>query len=458
MVEDGLIIVSNRLPIAIKRQAGQITAERAIGGVATTLDAVAKHYRARWVGWSGLPRVLSGSELATAQLPDDLIPVQARYSLVRRYYDRFSNRLLWPSLHGMATTFVPDAKDWKAFRDMNRRFAKTVKASVRSSGEVIWVHDYHLLLLPHYLRQEGVKNRIGFFLHTPFPKPEFMLGVPYARQLMDSLGKADVAGFQTQRDLDNFRQLQKTMRKRRQPGQSGVFPIGTDSQAYSAAKSRANVLRSVKDIGQITGGKRLTFSLSRLDYTKGIITQLLAMERFLTDYPRREELQYKLVVAPSREQLGEYRNLKKRIERVVNGINKRLGSKTWQPVHYTYENLGFEDVVAWYRSADVLLLLPEMDGMNLVAKEYIAARHDQPGMLVLSTAMGSANQLSDALLVESKDSKAAAEALRQAHDMSASERADRWQTLSSVVRDQDVFWWADRFLQALKPVPDRLDP
>lgn len=449
MIEDGLIIVSNRLPVVIKQKGGKVSAERAIGGVATTLDAVARRYKARWVGWSGLPRVLSEAELKEAKLPDDLVPVQARYSLVRRYYDRFSNRLLWPSLHGITNSFVPEAQDWVAFREMNRRFAKAVKAAIHSPDELIWVHDYHLMLVPHYLRQAGVKNRIGFFLHTPFPEAGFMLALPYARQLLKSLSQADVAGFQTARDLDNFRQSLKQMRKRRQPGQSGVFPIGADSKAYSAAASRPSVKSRIQDILRQTKGKRLIFSLSRLDYTKGIVTQLMAMERFLTEYPRREEVQYRLVVAPSREQLGEYRKLKERIERVVRGINRRLGSPDWKPVDYTYENLGFEDVVAWYKAADVLLLLPEMDGMNLVAKEYIAARKDQPGMLVLSTAMGSANQLSDALLVEPKDTKAAAEALQQSQSMSAAERAGRWQSLSSVVNEQDVFWWADRLLSAL---------
>jgi trehalose-6-phosphate synthase len=444
-----VLIVSNRLPVVIKQKAGKVSVERAIGGVATTLNAVAERYRARWVGWTGLPRVLSGSELADAGLPDTLTPVQARYSLIRRYYDRFANRLLWPSLHGMTPSFAPDVKDWAAFCEVNRRFARTIKQTVRSADELIWVHDYHLTLLPHYLRELGLTNRIGFFLHTPFPFPAFLTDMLYARRLFSSLTAADVIGFQTERDATNFRQFMKLMHRRLRRGQIGVFPIGTNAEAHQAAAERPGVRRSVRDIHGQTKGRRLIFSLSRLDYTKGIIIQLLAVERFLTEYPRREEVRYKLVVAPSREQLGEYRRLKERIERVVRGINMRLGNSTWTPVDYSYQNLDFEGVVAWYKAADVLLLLPEMDGMNLIAKEYVAARFKDPGVLVLSTAMGAAYQLSGALLVEAKDARGAAAALHQAQEMPPAERADRWRTLSAVVQNQDVFWWAEQFLAAL---------
>lgn len=440
--------MSNRLPVTIKEESGELRFERAIGGLATALHSVSQRFNATWVGWSGLPRVLSEEELASIGLPEDLVPVQADVNITRRYYDRFSNRLLWPNMHSMFTSFMPNSKDWTAYKEMNRRFAMAVKSAVGSDEDLIWVHDYHLMLVPQLLRAMGVKNRIGFFLHTPFPSPEFIFGLPHARELFAGLCAANVVGFQTQRDVRNFWECSESASGVVRPDMAGAFPIGTDFDAYSKAASD-NVRQLVTQGKERAQGKKVIFSLSRLDYTKGIVAQLMAVQRFLTNHPAREGLLYKLVVAPSREQLGEYKDLKERIARVVRDINKRLGNRHWQPVDYTYESLNFEQVVAWYRVSDILLLLPEMDGMNLVAKEYIAARNNNSGVLVLSTAMGSAAQLPEALLVDAHDTHAAAEALKNAHAMSASERMGRWQALLSTVRDQDVFWWAERFVSAL---------
>ena len=443
-----MVIVSNRLPVSLKEGAEGIKVSRAVGGVATTLDAVAKSYGAYWVGWSGLPKVLSVAQLAAVRLPHGCVPVQAGADLIRRYYDRFSNQLLWPRLHGMPTSFKPEQRDWEAYQDMNRRFAHEVTRALRSADDLIWVHDYHLMLLPQYLRDEGVENRIGFFLHTPMAPAKDMIGLPHIRQLLAGLTAADVVGFQTKRDMLYFDQLLRlTGIKPR--GRAGVFPIGTDAVAYQQAAARPSVLRRIGELRKQTNGRKVIFSLSRLDYTKGILTQLQAVERFLGSRPHPEQWLYKLVVAPSREQLGEYRNLKSKIEHAVKRINQKLKIPGWQPVDYSYENLGFEDVVAWYKTADMLLLLPDMDGMNLIAKEYVAARGREAGLLVLSKNIGSALQLTDALLVEPGDAEAAVQALAYAESMPDAEQQRRWQALSAVVEEQDVFWWADIFLSRL---------
>jgi len=450
MTIGGVIIVSNRLPITVTERAGEMIIQRAIGGVATTLDAIAKRYSARWVGSSGLPRVLDDTELAGVKFPDGLIPVQADAELLKGYYDHFANRLLWPSLHGMFTKFRPSVKDWRAFSEMGHRFADAIAQAIHSTDELIWVHDYHLPLVPGYLRKLGVKNRIGFFLHTPFPSPEHMLGLPHIHELLAGLCAADVLGFQTERDVDNFWQCLRVTGADCQPNLVGAFPIGTHFEAYKAAVSRPTVQQLIAKRREQTKGKRVIFSLSRLDYTKGIVPQLLAMEQFMAAYPKREELVYKLVVAPSREQIDEYKALKAMIDRVAGDVTKRLGNSTWQPIDYSYENLGFEEVVSWYAVADSLLLLPEMDGMNLVAKEYVATRHDDGGALILSKAAGAAFQLQEALLVDPKDTDAAAAALHHVHTMPEAERSGRWQALTATVRDQDAYWWAEQFLSTLR--------
>jgi trehalose 6-phosphate synthase/phosphatase len=450
MTAGGVIIVSNRLPITVSERAGQMIIQRAIGGVATTLDAIARRYSARWVGSSGLPRVLSDDELATVQFPHGLIPVQADAELLKGYYDHFANRLLWPSLHGIFTKFRPSTRDWQAFSEMSRRFAEVIATTIRSADEILWVHDYHLMLVPGYLRDMGIKNRIGFFLHTPFAAPKVMLGLPHIHELLAGLCAADVLGFQTERDVDNFWQCMRVVGGNSRPGLVGVFPIGAHFEAYKIAATRPSVQQLVAKRREETHGKRVIFSLSRLDYTKGIVPQLLAIEQFMAAYPKREELLYKLVVAPSREQIDEYRTLKTTVDRVAHDVIARLGTPNWRPIDYSYENLGFEDVVSWYKTADTLLLMPEMDGMNLIAKEYVAARHDDGGAIILSNAAGAASQLQEALLVNPGDTDAAATALYHAHTMPEAERLGRWHSLRTNVREQDAYWWAEQFLSTLE--------
>lgn len=445
----GTLIVSNRLPVHIARQAdGRIVSERSIGGVATALDSVARNGDARWVGWTGLTNILQPEELDEVKLPDRYIPVQAGAALIHGFYDNFSNSYAWPVLHGKRPSFTPSEKDWDAYQAMNRRFAEVVRKNLRP-GDVIWVHDYHLMLLPGILREMGITNRIGFFLHTPFPRAQYWLRRPYGRQLAEGIAASDVIGMQTRKDAARFRRY---LQAADIPLTAKVeaFPIGVDYEAYREAKKRPIVRRLQDVIKADFADKKIIFSLSRMDYTKGILTQLGAVKQFLSHQKNRGKVMYKLVVAPSREHLPEYTQLSKDIERTVKAINKDLGDKNWTPIDYEHRAIGFDEVNAWYAVADALLLLPDADGMNLISKEYVAAREDNKGMPVLSTAMGAAEQLDEALLVPSGNASAAASALDQAFEMPEQKRRQRWHALRNAVREQDIFWWADKFLASLK--------
>jgi trehalose 6-phosphate synthase/phosphatase len=444
-----IIIVSNRLPLSVVEKRGRLSVDRSIGGLATALSSVFAKHEPLWVGWTGVRRILKASALKSLALPENIVPVQAPAKLLERYYDRFATRILWPVMHGYESAITAKASDYAAFEAMTARFARAVQA-IAKPEDVIWVHDSHLMLLPQQLRALGMQNRIGFFLHTPFPPAKAFFRLSHGRKLLASLCEADVVGLQTERDVDNFWATQKQARSFCQPGLVRAFPIGVDFDLYRQSAKLQEVKRHQARLQKIVAGRRVILSISRLDYTKGILQQLKVVEQFMRQQANKQAYVYKLVVAPSRESVPEYRDLKRAIAKEVKRINKALGERRWQPIDYQYENIDFPEVAANYLLADILLLLPPIDGMNLVAKEYIATRAEMEGTVVLGNAIGAAYQLQAAVLVDSLDVAAAAKGLHHAVQLGAKERHTRWQELSASVQKQDVFWWAEQFLHTLE--------
>ncbi|HLZ14381.1 MAG TPA: trehalose-6-phosphate synthase [Candidatus Saccharimonadales bacterium] len=442
-----VILVANRLPIKIVEQAGAVVLERSIGGVATALDAVAQTYNPLWVGWTGLAKHLPAATLQSL-LPPNLVPVQAGAALVTQYYDHIANQVLWPVLHEYAPTHRATSTDWKGYHEIAGRFAEAI-ARVVQPGDVIWSHDFHLLLLPAALRAQGITNKVGHFLHTPFPPAEYLLPLDHCAELLASLAQVDVLGLQTQRDVENFHSLVR-LSKGRLPPRVGAFPIGIDYHAYRHAGMQPDVQRFAATYKREAAGKRIILSISRRDYTKGILNQLRAVERLLATTRQPEQFVYRLVVAPSRENVRANAQLQHDIETTVAGINQRWSRAGWQPVEYSYENLSFAQMTAWYLCAEIMLLAPMLDGMNLIAKEYVATRQAEPGVLVLSEAAGAAAQLRDALLINPTDIDATANALMQATAMAPAEKTKRWHRLQQVVQTEDVYHWADAFITAVR--------
>lgn len=453
-----VIIASNRLPVNITEEKGELVLTRSVGGLATALGSVMDMYPMLWIGWSGAKKRLTKEQLKKLSFPDTLVPIAISARLLKGYYDSFANGTLWPLLHGIKPSRLGSKADWNAMLTVTTRFADAIQHHC-NGNDVIWIHDYHLVLLPRMLRERGATNRLGFFLHTPFPPAKTLRKWKHYRTMLQSLSQVDVLGFQTQRDVDNFMECLKTAGYAMKEGAIvQPFPIGIDYKAYRAALKTPAVGMYIRKLKKTVTGKKVILSVSRLDYTKGIVEQLWAVEKVIEGYGPKKAI-YKLVVAPSRETVVEYKKLKKDIDETVEAINTRFEEEHGiRPIEFAYRSHGFEELNAWYRSADVLLVTPKIDGMNLVVKEYIAARDDERGAIVLSETIGAAFQLREAILVSPTDIGAISDGLTFALSMPTLERIRRWRALRKNVRQENVFWWTKEFLGALSKPTDKKQP
>ncbi|HYH75649.1 MAG TPA: trehalose-6-phosphate synthase [Candidatus Saccharimonadales bacterium] len=451
-----IILVSNRLPISISEIKGKLSVQRSNGGLATALSALMDNYDAVWMGWAGTEKPVHPWNLAKLRVDKRLLPVNIAGDLLHRFYENMSNGILWPQLHGFEAKIDYDSADWQAYEKVNLQFAKRLLRICKPT-DTIWVQDYQLMLVPGMLRAMGVTNRIGFFLHTPFARPDCLAGIPQTPALLESLAQADVIGFQTTRDNESFTTaLASEGIRLREGAQVQAFPIGVDFDAYRSALQQPAVQTELSKAAAVATDRKVVLSISRLDYTKGILEQLQAIEQLLKEKRADPKLLYKLIVAPSREDVAGYRELKWEIEQSVARINSWYGSASYKPIDFTYRNCGFEEVSAWYGLADVLLVTPRIDGMNLVVKEFIATKQDDQAALVMSNTIGAAGQLTQALLVDPQDVSAIADSVEQALSMGTAERTQRWTALRTNVEQQDVFWWFNSFIAALQSQPQSI--
>lgn len=444
--------------MTVAEDTGKLTLQRSIGGLSTALSTLMSTYPLVWIGWAGTDKRLTEEVLRRLHFPKNLIPIAIEPKLFNRYYNRMSNGVLWPLLHSMEPPDSDQTANWKASQKVTALFANATKATC-SAGDLIWIHDYHLALLPAALRGQGVTNRIGFFLHTPFPTPDVFAMWRYHGQLLRSLREADVIGFQTARDVENFHACLRATGIRLRPHTIvQAYPIGIDFKAYRAAIKVGAVSTYLARVRRRINRKKVILSVSRLDYTKGIIEQLRAVERVLAN-SNPKKLLYRLIVAPSREAIDEYRELKLEIDRTVNEINSRfMQSHGVTPIDFEYRSHGFEELNAWYRAADILLVTPLIDGMNLVVKEYVAARGNYRGIVVLSKTAGAAAQLHSAVQVDPSNISDIRCGITDALEMPLHERKRRWQALRNNVKQEDIFWWSKRFLRDLAGTTVRQAP
>ena len=458
-----MLLVSNRLPVTLVHRRGGTEFVPSAGGLAVGLEAFYRERGARWVGWPGnvnpkdRPRITR--RLRTAFGCE---PVFLSEDLARRYYGGFSNRTVWPLFHSFPTYARYDAEDWEGYCRANEIFADAVTA-IAKKDETIWVHDYHLLLLPKYLRERLPDAKIGFFLHIPFPAFDSLRPLPWHREILEGLLGADLVGFHTfdyaqaflgsvRRLLGHDNEIGQVVIGRRVV-QADVFPMGIDFPRIAAARETAEVQRHIERFRQGVGASKLVFSISRLDYTKGIPQQLAAIETFLEGNPDwRGRFEYLLVVVPSREFVDRYAEEKEEIDRLVGRINGRYGTFHWLPIRYVNRYLDFEELVALYASADVALVAPLRDGMNLVAKEYLAAKPDFRGALILSEMAGASRELLEAILVNPNNPGEVAKALRKALQETDEEQAPRNRAMRARLETYDVRRWAGDFLGRLEEV------
>ncbi|HEX6534298.1 MAG TPA: bifunctional alpha,alpha-trehalose-phosphate synthase (UDP-forming)/trehalose-phosphatase [Gemmatimonadaceae bacterium] len=457
-----LIVVANRLPITVSTKDGAPVVRRSVGGLATGLREPHERLGGTWVGWPGrVDRLSPPARDAVARRleAEHLVPVTLSEREVRVFYEGIANGVLWPICHDRLDRLPLRVTGWDVYEEVNERFAEATTGCHRP-GDRIWIHDYQLLRTPALVRRRLPHARIGFFLHVPFPNPEIFFALPTRRWLMEGMLGADVIGFHTRRYRGHFTaalrrlygiemEADGTIAWEGRRVHLGVFPMGVDAAGLAERGASRRVNGTVLDLR--ASRQRLLVGIDRLDYSKGIPRRLLALERLLIEHPEwRGRVRLVQVAVPSRGRVHAYRQVRREVDRLIGRINGELGTPSWTPVHYVYRSVPQPMLLALYRAADVMLVTPVRDGMNLVAKEFVASRTDEEGVLVLSELAGAADELTEALRVNPYDVDQMAEAMHQALTMEGRERRDRMRALRTVVRDNDVHRWTASFLEALE--------
>ncbi|MEZ6036209.1 MAG: bifunctional alpha,alpha-trehalose-phosphate synthase (UDP-forming)/trehalose-phosphatase [Planctomycetota bacterium] len=454
------ILVSNRLPVRARPDG---TLERTTGGLASALSGTGVD--ALWVGWPGLPaEAIPDRDAVSAQLRElGVAPVLLTQHELDTYYEGYANATLWPVLHSMATRAVFRADWFAVYRDVNRRFADTV-LEVAEPGDTVWIHDFHLFLLPEMLREADRDLRIGFFLHTPFPSSDLFRILPERRELLRGVLGADRIGFHTFGYLRHFRSSVlrvlgiesevDSVRRTRHSAHLGVHPIGHDHLSFAQALASPAFREALAAHTENLGDRRLVLGVERLDYTKGVPQKLEVIRRFLQEHPeQRRSVLFLLIAVPSRQGIREYDELTEEVQRTVGALNGQYGSIGNVPIEFLHQSFPQEELAALYALADVCLVTPLVDGMNLVAKEFVACKvgsaSASPGALVLSEFAGAAAEMSEALLVNPYDVEASVATLVEALAMDDRERLGRTQRMGARVQRLHAGVWAADFLDAL---------
>ncbi|RWO03340.1 MAG: trehalose-6-phosphate synthase [Mesorhizobium sp.] len=453
-----LVIVSNR--VALPDEHGSLPP----GGMAIALNAALKQRGGLWMGWSGKVKAEKKQVSPTMQEANGITYALADLSEkdLDEYYYGFANRVLWPVFHcRVDLAEYTDARKSGYYR-VNRLFAESLMPLHRED-DTIWVQDYHLIPLGKELRERGCRNRIGFFLHIPWPPADILATVPLCEELLEALSFYDLVGFQTDDDLNNFaeclsrRNLGRLMKdgsclvKGRQ-FRCGVFPIGIDTAKFESLAKLATRDGDLQEVYKKIAGCDVAIGVDRLDYSKGIDQRIVAFRHFLDRNSHRVRKTLLLQITPkSRGEIPAYLALQKHIAELVGSVNGELGTIDWVPVHYTNRSHGPLELAGLYRMARVGLVTPLRDGMNLVAKEYVAAQDpSNPGVLVLSQFAGAAGQLEGAMLVNPYDPEAVAASTEKAFRMSPEERKDRWSAMKNSLKGHDVYRWCGGFLAKLE--------
>jgi trehalose 6-phosphate synthase len=464
-----LVVVSNRLPIVLDKDDAGWQGGLGSGGLVTALIPVLRRWKGLWIGWPGsaspeAPPPESVFDKFEKQFGFCIEPVYLTPQEEKDFYQGFSNEIIWPLFHDLQSrcNFMPEY--WTAYQAIKTKFADVVAQHVHEE-DFIWVQDYHLMGLGRRLRELGLQNHLGFFLHIPFPPPDIFCKLPWREDILTSLLQYDLIGFQTPHDRENFydcirklvpdahRQSRRAVigiEYSKHVTHVGVFPIGIDYHEFADTAASPAVTQRVQALRRELPDGQIVLSVDRLDYTKGILERLKGFRLALQRYP---ELHHKIallqVVVPSRESVPEYQGLKAQIEQLVSQINGEFTQPGWVPIHHVFRSLEREELIAYYRVADIALVTPLKDGMNLVAKEFCACQVEGDGVLILSEFAGAAVQFrDDAVLVNPYDLDTVAGAIRRAATMTLKQRRPSMRRLRRIVQQQDVYGWVNRFLAA----------
>jgi trehalose 6-phosphate synthase/phosphatase len=462
MPPERIVIAANRLPVSAALDDGAVVLKPSEGGLATGIRPWHERSAGVWVGWPGdIARFTRAqrAELDRALRAQRLEPVYLSRQQIAQYYDGFCNAVVWPLFHYLVDRIPLDTIGWDAYCEVNELYAESI-ARVARPDDAIWIHDYQLMLVPALLRRRFPDARIGFFHHIPFPSSEVFRVLPWRRDILQGLLGADLLGFHTFGYLRHFvtsllhlEGIETDVDRVTIDGrdvQLGVFPMSIDAEAFARLAAEPDVRASVASIRRGAVGRQIVLGVDRLDYTKGIPRRLVAIERLLTREPSlRDTIRYVQVAVPSRGGVDSYKRFRREVEETVGRINGSCTTLRSTPVQYMHRSVSPRDLVALYCAADVMLVTPLRDGMNLVAKEFIASRIDNDGVLVLSELAGAASELGDAVLINAYDAEATGAAIERALQMPDIERSRRMARLRSQVMANDVERWASAFIERL---------
>ena len=457
-----LVVLSNRLPVTIRRSRGELKVESSTGGLVAAMAPAMEEHGGLWIGWPGA-QLKDGETLKVDGAPYEVAPVSLSQNEVKRFYHGFSNGTLWPLFHSLPERMSLDRRNWEVYEAVNERFAQAA-LDVMEDGDLIWVHDYHLALVPEFIRRRRPDARIAFFLHIPFPPYDLYRIMPSYRGVLRGILASDLAGFHCPGYVSNFEDCVERLlgaRVDRAAGRIehgdhtvrvGSFPLGIDYAEYERRAEQAPRPKRAPN-------EKIILGVDRLDYTKGIPERLLAYERLLELHEeQRGHTTLVQVAVPSREQVSEYQTLKREIDELVGRINGRFGTSAWTPIRYIHRSIPAARLSALYRDAAVALVTPLRDGMNLVAKEFVASQTEEPGVLVLSRMAGAAETMKEALRVNPYNVDSVADSLHQALEMPLDQRQARMIGLKRREREHDLSEWLDVFLGEANREIDQMRP
>lgn len=465
-----LIIVSNRLPVTVSKKKSKFSFQPSVGGLVTGVGSLEMSKEQIWIGWPGITLSGYSTKSDTRELNDILAeqnyhPVFLKRNDFENYYQGFCNEIIWPLFHYFAQYANYEKSYWDSYKRVNEAFSQAV-LDVAGDDDVIWIHDYHLMLLPGLIRKKMPKVKIGFFLHIPFPSSEIFRLIPWCAEILDGLLGSDLIGFHT---FDYARHFLESVRRvlgyEHTLGQITLgnhvvrvdtFPMGIDYEKFSKAPENKDVRSSISKLREgIKEDYKVILSIDRLDYTKGIPERLKAFDDFLDRNPKYKERVIFIVVAvPSRTEVEHYRLLKEQVDNLAGRINGKHGTIGWVPIWYMYRSFDFKDLTALYCIADVLFLTPLRDGMNLVAKEYVATRKNEDGVLILGEMAGTAKELGEALIINPNDLQGTSNALKKAITMPIDEQKRRMRSMQGRLERYDVKRWAHDFMDRINHIKE----
>lgn len=467
-----LIVVSNRLPCTITVENGNLVYSRSTGGIVSSLGAYLKTLKKGeyiWVGWPGsdIPKSEYNQIKDQVFKKENAIPVFLDKEVRENFYEGFCNKIIWPLFHYFTSYGIFDPKYWEDYKRVNQQFAQEVLKIVKKD-DIVWIHDYHLMLLPKLLRDAKPDLKIGFFFHIPFPTSEIFSFLPSAwrQQILEGILGSDVIGFHTQEYTHYF--LSAVLRVLGFEHSFGnlmaynrkilvkAFPLGIDFNLFHEAVKEKEVIREKTLIKRSIQDYKIILSIDRLDYTKGLINRLKGYEKFLQDNPNmKKRVVMVLVLIPSRTNVGQYQLMKKEIEEKIASINGLFGSVSWTPILYQFGFLDFKQLIAYYNLSDIALVTPLRDGMNLIAKEYIAAKSkSDDGVLILSEKAGAAKELSEAIIINPNSEEEIAQAINKAFEMPKKAQLKKIRIMQEYLRENTVFSWAENFISSIEHVKE----